>query len=127
MFPLVVASFADRASAEAAVAGLSGSDFAGADVRLHENAESATNSLQIEVDELATGGFFGNFAALLNELLQSPVSETRAVTYQDKVRKEGAIVTARVGSAEEAERVSEALQQRGALRISRLPQPGLED
>ena len=50
-----------------------------------------------------------------------------AVTYDEKVRKEGTIVTARVRSAADAERVSTALTERGALRVSRLPQPGLED
>ena len=127
MSPSVVAAFADHASALAAVDSLSQGDLAGVGLRAHENAESATNALQVEVDELATGGFFGNFAALLNDLFQTSVPETRAVTYEDKVRKEGAIVTARVGSAEEADRVSAALEARGALRISRLPQAGLED
>jgi hypothetical protein len=49
------------------------------------------------------------------------------VTYDEKVRKEGTLVSVRVASAEDAERVSAALKERGATRISRLPQPGLED
>jgi hypothetical protein len=49
------------------------------------------------------------------------------VTYDEKVRKEGTIVAARVRSVADADRVSAALQERGALRVSRLPQPGLDD
>jgi hypothetical protein len=127
MSPIVVAAFPDRASARAAADSLSQSGIAGIEVRLHPRAVPVTNALEVEVDELATGGFFGNFVELLDELLDVHPPETKAVTYDEKVRKEGTLVAVRVPSAQDAERVSAALQERGATRISRLPQPGLED
>ncbi len=125
--PIVVAAFPDRATARAAADGLAASGIDGLEVQVGGHAAPVTNSLQVEVDELATGGFIGNFAALLDQLLGAPHADTRAVTYDEKVRKEGTIVAARVRSVVDADRVSAALEARGALRISRLPQPGLED
>jgi hypothetical protein len=124
---MVVAAFPDRASAHAAADSLGASGIAGLQVQVHEHSAAVTNALEVEVDELATGGLVGNFAELLNELLEVRPPDTAAVTYDEKVRKEGTIVTARVRSAADAERVSTALTERGALRVSRLPQPGLED
>ena len=125
--PIVVAAFADRASARAAADGLAASGIAGLEVQVGGHAAPVTNSLEVEADELATGGFIGNFAALLDQLFEVAATESRAVTYDEKVRKEGTIVAARVRSVADADRVSAALQERGALRVSRLPQPGLDD
>ena len=127
MSPLVVAAFPDRASASAAAASLAESGIAGLEVRLHSRTAPVDNSLTVEADELATGGMVGNFIELLDELFQVRPSDTTAVTYDDMVRREGTLVSVRVPSAADAERVSAELEKRGALRISRLPQPGLED
>jgi hypothetical protein len=127
MSPIVVAAFPDRASARAAAESLAQSGIAGIEVRLHQHAVPVTNAFEVEVDELATGGFVGNFAELLDELFEVRPPDTKVVTYDEKVRKEGTLVSVRVASAEDAERVSAALKERGATRISRLPQPGLED
>jgi hypothetical protein len=126
MSPFVVAAFADRAAARAAAESVAASGIDGLEVQVHEGAAPVSNSGAIDLDELVTGGMIGNFAELLDNLLQTRPAETTARTYDEKVRHEGTIVSVRVRSADDAERVRAALEAGGAERVARLPQPGLE-
>jgi hypothetical protein len=126
MTPSVVAAFADRPTAEAAAERLRGADLPTREVRLHENTSDVENAATLDVDELATGGFFGNAAQLLNGLFNTQPSETRAAGYDEKVRREATLVSVQVDTHEVARRVEALLTEAGARRVSTLPQPGLE-
>ncbi|HEV7575168.1 MAG TPA: hypothetical protein VGO85_03920 [Caldimonas sp.] len=126
MNPTVVAAFKDRVAADAAVAFLRGSGPATRSIRA-DTAPDVLNSAAIEVDELSTGGFFGNAARLLGELFQTPPDERHATDYDDLVQHEAMVVTVEVDSREAARNVADLLTEAGAKRISILPQPELED
>jgi hypothetical protein len=126
MNPSVVAAFADRAAAEAALERLRTSGLATREARLHEDTPDVSNAAALEVDEVVSGGFFGNAARLLNELLGTRPDEKHAADYDEMVRREATLVTVQVDSQEIAGRVSALLAEAGARRVSTLPQPGLE-
>jgi len=125
MTPFVVAAFNDRAAADAAVERLRTSGPPAREIRV-ESAPDVINAATIEVDEMASGGFFGNAARLLNELFDHPTDERYAVDYDDLVHKEARVVTVVLNSSGSAKEVADLLTAAGARRVSALPQPGLD-
>ena len=126
MTPFVVAAFKDRLAADAAVERLRAGGPPTREVRV-DTAPDVLNAAAIEVDEMATGGFFGNAARLLDELLGHPPDDRHAVDYDDMVRKEARVVTVVLDPGESAKDVVDLLTAAGADRVSALPQPGLDD
>lgn len=126
MNPRVAAAFKDRSAADAAAERLRHSGLAIRSVRV-DGASDVVNSASIEVDEMATGGFFGNAAKLLDGLFDISPDEQRATDYDELVRRDAAIVTVEVDSRDAAEKVMNLLGAEGAERVSTLPQRGLDD
>lgn len=126
MTPFVVAVFAGRRAAEAALEHLRSSGLATRDVRLQDHTPDVRNAGALEVDELASGGFFSNFRELLDGLLGTRRDDGEAADYDEMVRHEATFVSVQVDSPETARRVSELLTAEGAQRVSTLPQAGLE-
>jgi hypothetical protein len=126
MTPFVVAAFKDRVAADAAVEHLRRSGPPTREVRV-DSAPDVLNAATIEVDEMATGGFFGNAARLLDDLLGYRPDDRHAVDYDDMVRKEARVVTVVLDPGESANEVVDLLTAAGADRVSALPQPGLAD
>jgi hypothetical protein len=126
MTPFVVAAFADRRAAEMASERLRGSGLTRGDVRLHDHSADVTNAAALEVDEVVSGGFFGNGAKLLDELFGTRPDERHAADYADMVRREATLLSVEVDSSETARRVADLLTAEGAQRVSTLPQPGLD-
>ena len=125
MTPFVVAAFKDPAAADAAVERLRGSGTTTREIRV-ETAPDVMNAASIEVDEMASGGFFGNAARLLNDLLGYRPDDRHAVDYDDLAHKEARVVTVVLDSKDSAQEVVELLTAAGADRVSALPQPGLD-
>ena len=125
MTPFVVAAFKDPVAADAAVERLRTSGAPMREVRV-DTAPDVQNAAAIEVDEMATGGFFGNAARLLDELLGHPPDDRHAVDYDDMVHKQARVVTVVLDSKDSAQEVVELLTAAGADRVSALPQPGLD-
>ena len=125
MTPFVVAAFKDRVAADAAVERLRASGPPTREVRV-DTAPDVLNAAAIEVDEMATGGFFGNAARLLDELLGRRPDDRHAVDYDDMVHKQARVVTVVLDSKDSAQEVVELLTAAGADRVSALPQPGLD-
>lgn len=86
MTPFVVAAFRDPVAADAAIERLRASGPAVREIRI-DTAPDVLNAATIEVDEMATGGFFGNAARLLDELFNYPADDRMAVDYDDMARK----------------------------------------
>jgi len=126
MTPFVVAAFKDRLAADAAVERLRAGGPPAREVRV-DTAPDVLNAAAIEVDEMATGGFFGNAARLLDELLGHPPDDRHAVDYDDMVHKEARVVTVVLDSTDAAQEVADLLAAAGADRVSALPQPGLDN
>ena len=126
MTPFVVAAFADRQAAEAALERVRNSGVATRDVRLHGHTPDVRNAGALEADELASGGFFSNFRELLDGLLGTRPDDAVAADYDEMVRREATLVSVQVDSQEAARQVSELLTAEGAKRVSTLPQRGLE-
>lgn len=126
MTPFVVAAFNDLAAAHAAVERLRASGLPTREIRV-DSVPDVLNAATIEVDEMASGGFFGNFARLLSELLDHPADERHALDYDDMVRKEARVVTVVLDSNESSRAVADLLTAAGARRVSTLPQPGLDN
>jgi len=125
MTPFVVAAFKDPVAADAAVERLRTSGAPMREVRV-DTAPDVQNAAAIEVDEMATGGFFGNAARLLDELLGYRPDDRHAVDYDDMVHKQARVVTVVLDSKDSAQEVVELLTAAGADRVSALPQPGLD-
>jgi hypothetical protein len=125
MTPFVVAAFRDRSGAESALERLRGSGLPTREPRLH-GAPDVSNAAVVEIDELATGGFFGNVAKLLDDLLNTPPAQTQATDYDDLARRKATLVSIEVDTPETAKAVADLLNASGAERVSTLPQPGLE-
>ena len=125
MTPFVVAAFEDPVAADAAVERLRTSGAPMREVRV-DTAPDVQNAAAIEVDEMATGGFFGNAARLLDELLGYRPDDRHAVDYDDMVHKQARVVTVVLDSKDSAQEVVELLTAAGADRVSALPQPGLD-
>jgi hypothetical protein len=126
MTPSVVAAFRDRSAAEGAVHRLRESELQTREVRLHDSTPDVTNVGALEVDELVSGGFFGNAHHLLDQLLGTRPDEKQATDYDDMVRREATLVSVEVDSAAAARQVCDFLREQGAERVATLPQPGLE-
>ena len=126
MTPFVVAAFRDSSAADAAVERLRTSGPSAREIRVH-TAPDVMNAASIEVDEIATGGFFGNAARLLVDLLGSPPDDRHALDYNDMAHKEARVVTVVLDSTDAAQQVAELLTTAGAERVSALPQPGLDN
>ena len=92
-----------------------------------DSAPDVLNAASIEVDEMATGGFFGNAARLLDGLLGHRPDDRHAVDYDDLVRNKAKIVTVVLEPGDSAQEVVDLLTAAGAVRVSALPQPGLDD
>ncbi|NUZ04266.1 hypothetical protein [Piscinibacter koreensis] len=115
----ILARFPDRTAAEAAAERLVEAGFRREGVHLHQRGRPPRNAAGLEFDEYASGGFFSNFLALLDGLLETPPAPNEAETYADVIREEGVGVSVGVeseGRAEEAERV---LQAAGAMKMTR--------
>ena len=125
MNPSVIAAFENRAAADAALDRLAREGVRTRDIRV-DAAPDVINAATIDVDEMATGGFFGNAARLLDDLFDRPADERRAVDYQDLVRRFAFIVTVELETGADAKSVAERLSAAGAKRVSTLPQPGLD-
>jgi len=126
MTPFVVAAFKDPAAADAAVERLRTSGPSAREIRV-DSAPDVLNAGAIEVDEMATGGFFGNAVRLLDELLGYRPDDQHAVDYDDMARKEARVVTVVLESGDSAQEVVDVLTAAGADRVSALPQPGLDN
>ena len=126
MTPFVVAAFNDPAAADAAVERLRASGPPTREIRV-DTAPDVLNGAAIEVDEMATGGFFGNAARLLNDLLGRSIDDRHAVDYDDMAHKQARVVTVVLDSSDAAKRVADLLSAAGAKRVSALPQPGLDN
>ena len=126
MTPFVVAAFKDRAAADAAAERLRTSGPPTREIRV-DTVPDVLNAATIEVDEMATGGFFGNAARLLDDLFDYRPDDRHAVDYDDLVRKEARIVTVVLESGDAAKQVADFLTAAGADRVSALPQPGLDN
>jgi len=126
MTPFVVAAFASRPAAQAALERLHNSGIVTRDVRVHDHTPDARNAGALEADELASGGFFSNFRELLDGLLGTRPDASAAADYDELVRREATLVSVQVDSAETARQVAELMTAEGAKRVSTLPQPGLE-
>jgi hypothetical protein len=126
MTPFVVAAFKDRDAAEAAVERLRNSGPSTREIRV-DTAPDVLNAASIEVDEMATGGFFGNAARLLNDLFDYRADDRHAVDYDDLAHKEARVVTVVLDSSDAAQEVADLLAAAGAERVSALPQPGLDN
>ena len=126
MTPFVVAAFKDPAAADAAVERLRESGTTTREIRV-ETAPDVMNAASIEVDEMASGGFFGNAARLLNDLLGYRPDERHAVDHDDLAHKEARVVTVVLDSSDAAQEVADLLAAAGADRVSALPQPGLDN
>ena len=126
MTPFVVAAFRDSSAADAAVEHLRTSGPSTREIRV-QTAPDVLNAGTIEVDEIATGGFFGNAARLLVDLFGSPTDDRHAVDYNDMAHKEARVVTVVLDSGDAAQQVAELLTAAGAERVSALPQPGLDN
>jgi hypothetical protein len=125
MKPFVVAAFKDRSGAESALDRLRGSGLATGAPRLH-SAPDASNAALVEADEAVSGGFFGNAARLLDELMNTPPDATQATDYDDLARRKATLVSVEVDTAETGTAVADLLSAAGAERVSTLPQPGLD-
>jgi hypothetical protein len=110
----VVATFADRTSAHNAVDTLSRHGIAATDLHLHEKGMQPRNAAGTLLDEYATGGFFTNFAHLLDGLLDTP---RRSPSYEELVQFEGIAVSVQVADSDQAAAVEAQLRQAGAQRI----------
>jgi hypothetical protein len=110
----VVATFADRASAESAIDALTRSGLAPVDVHLHENGMKPRNAAGTLLDEYASGGFFTNFAHLLDGLLGSP---RRSPSYEDVVKFEGVAVSVQVAEGDQVDAIEAQLRQAGAQQV----------
>lgn len=126
MTPFVVAAFKNPAAADSAVERLRASGPATREIRV-ETAPDVLNAATIEVDEMASGGFFGNAARLLNDLFDHRADERLAVDYDDMAHKEARVVTVVLDSSDAANQVADLLNEAGADRVSALPQPGLDN
>ena len=126
MTPFVVAAFSDLPAADAAVERLRSSGLPTREIRV-ETAPDVLNAASIEVDEMATGGFFGNAARLLNDLFNHPADERHAVDYDDMARQQARVVTVVLNTTDSAQEVADLLTAAGAKRVSALPQPGLDN
>jgi hypothetical protein len=125
MTPSVVAAFADRPAAEAALERLRRSGLATGDIRLHATKAPVTNAGSIRLDEVASGGLFSNGLSLLDQLFGTRTDERHAADYEDLVRREATLVSVQVDTTDTAKQVCELLGAEGATRVSTLPQPGL--
>ena len=110
----VVATFADRASAQIAVDALTRDGIPSSAIHLHEKGAEPRNATGVVLDEYASGGFFTNFTHLLDDLLGAP---HQSPTYEDLVRFEGVAVSVQVAS-DQADRVEARLREEGAERAS---------
>jgi hypothetical protein len=64
---------------------------------------------------------------LFEQLLGTRRGDDEALDYEELVRREATLVTVHVDSREAAESVCALLESEGAVRVSTLPQRGLED
>ena len=126
MTPFVVAAFHDRAAAERALERLQSSGLAFRDARLHATTSDAINANALVTDEVASGGFFTNATALLEQIFGTRRGDDEAAGYDELVQRQATLVTVHVDSTETAQEVCGLLQAAGAERASTLPQPGLE-
>ena len=126
MTPSVVAAFTDRSAAEAALERLRNSGLPARSARLPQTPSDVSNAASLEVDEVVSGGFFGNAARLLDGLFGTRPDEKHAADYDEMVRREATLLSAEVDSDDTAHRVCELLTAAGAQRVSTLPQPGLD-
>ena len=118
----VVSSFADHPAAQAALDQFARQGVPRTRIRLHVTTPTSRNAAALEVDELASGGFFSNMSALLDGLFSHPVAEGKAATYADVVRSEGTLVSVQAQGAQEAQRYEGLLRSAGASRVSILPE-----
>nr|HET7857702.1 hypothetical protein [Caldimonas sp.] len=126
MTPFVVAAFHDRAAAERALERLQSSGLAFRDARLHATTSDAINANALVTDEVASGGFFTNATALLEQIFGTRRGDDEAAGYDELVQRQATLVTVHVDSTETAQEVCGLLEASGAERASTLPQPGLE-
>ncbi|MDQ6629370.1 MAG: hypothetical protein M3Z29_13150 [Pseudomonadota bacterium] len=126
MTPSVVAAFTDRAAAKSALERLRTSSLPTRDTRLHQPTSDVGNVASLEVDEVVSGGFFGNAARLLDGLFDTPPDKKNAADYAEMVRREATLLSVEVDTDDTAREVSELLTAAGAQRVWTLPQPGLE-
>jgi hypothetical protein len=111
----VVAVFADASAARSAADALVRSGISPADVHLHEKGMTPRNASGVLLDEYATGGFFTNFAHLLDGLLGAPRASP---SYEEIVQFEGSAVSVQVHGSDEAVRVEKELRAAGARKVA---------
>lgn len=109
----LVASFADRDAAQRADAALMQIGIASNDVHLHEKGLKPHDADGVVFDEYATGGFFTNFAHLLDGLMNKP---RKSLSYDELVQFEGMALSVHTDEAQ-AERVETQLRQSGAEKV----------
>lgn len=126
MTPSVVAAFTDRSAATSALERLRTSSLPTRDARLHQPTSDVGNAASLEVDEVVSGGFFGNAARLLDGLFDTRPDKKDAADYAEMVRREATLLSAEVDTDDTAREVADLLTAAGAQRVWTLPQPGLE-
>lgn len=115
----ILARFPDRAAAQRAAERLVDAGFRSEGIHVHQRGTPPRNAAGLEFDEYASGGFFTNALALLDDLFDKRPAPNEAETYADVIRQEGVGVSVGVdseGRAEEAERV---LSAAGAMKMTR--------
>ena len=111
----VVASFSNRDVAHRALYSLRQSGVPSADVHLHEKGMQPRNADGVMLDEYATGGFFTNFAHLLDGLMGTP---RKSPSYDELVQFEGVVVSVQVTGEDAIAQVEGRLRTAGAEKVS---------
>lgn len=110
----VVAVFADRRAAQGAVDALIEGSVPAGDVHIHEKGMQPRNAGGVVLDEYATGGFFTNFAHLLDGLMGTP---RRSPSYEELVQFEGVVVSVQVTGEDAVAQVEARLRAAGAQNM----------
>lgn len=121
--PVVAALYDDRAAAQRGADALLASGVPLAKIRIHDHGPAPRNEAILTADEYATGGFFANFGQLITGLFDTPLPPGDASSYDEVVRRDGAVVMVDAADAAEAASLEARLRDSGASQIGRLPAP----
>jgi len=114
----IVALFADEEAARLGVDSVVRAGVSPDVVHLHRQGQPPRNASGLIADEYAAGGFFSNFASLLDGLLGTKRKADTATSYADVVRHEGVAVSVDSDESDVA-RAEDLLRAAGALEVSR--------
>jgi hypothetical protein len=114
-FTTVVATFADLANAQIGVDALTRDGISSTAIHLHEKGATPRNAAGVVLDEYASGGFFTNFAHLLDDLLGTP---HQSPSYEEVVQFEGVVVSVQGLARAQVGQVEARLRNAGAQNVS---------